>query len=309
MEGEFNIMLYRPNVWLMSELDRRIASAACQLSEYNLSLRPTRRFIFVRNYKLKIHLPEFFKPCFGVLCEKNDPDKKPSLVIETEQISDELKYLYADHGILWSYIYKDENRYVLECNYKSTKIWVDEEAGNLFTLLSIPLALHEKHLSFPQGSFVHSFHERLLYDAVQSLSNCYRIQCHHQVPVSRVTGVVSRDILNREEENCIRNGEIDAVITRTYQDDPDYKVILPIKIDVHNTHRENWDTMKKDKNIKNTFERLGIPLLVITPGKNDTVQFDCPQLGLPIQLASRQDRNSWAKALAPFLGSALQRVS
>lgn len=294
------------NVWLTNEMDRRVAAAADQFKDYELLLRPTRRFVFVRNYKLGTYLPEFFKPCLGVLCRKNDPDKKPCMVIETDRISDELKSLYAQHGILWVSIFQENNKFVLECVHRGMTMRIHEASGNLYSLLAGPLALDERNISFPQGAFVHSYHERLLHKAVEELSTLYRIKCHHQVPVSYVLG--KQNNLTREELDLIRRGgEIDAVITHTYNEDPDYTVVLPIKLDIHNSHFINKDTMRKDLEIKKLFEKYNVPLLIIKPGEGNSTVFICSVLYLPTQIAFSKDPKSWGKALAPFLGSAIQR--
>jgi hypothetical protein len=301
MGGE--LMSYRPNVWLMSDLDRRIVQAAKQFSGYTLLLRPTRRHVFVRNYRLNIQLPEFFRACFGVLARVNDPDKKPCLVIETEPIPQPLQELYNQHSILWVRIAQDNNEYELHCTHGGTSMVIREQTGNLFKLLAAPLSWHERNVSFAQGAFVHSHSERILRESIQTLSPSYRIEVHHQVPVSWVIGY--KTDLTPEERRLLGN-EIDAVITQSFEADPDCAVILPIKLDIYDSHRTDTDIAEKDEAIRRLCARYQVPLLTIRPSNGEGFEFDCPVLGLPPGYAETADPSSWAAALSPFLGRAIQ---
>jgi hypothetical protein len=113
------IMSYQPNCWLNNDLHRRIVAAARQFPEYNVLLRPTRRHIFLRNFRLPEDrfVSEFFRPCFAVLARASDPDKKPCLVIETEEPGVEMKGLYEEHGVVWVLIEQNQNRFVLTCKH------------------------------------------------------------------------------------------------------------------------------------------------------------------------------------------------
>ncbi|WP_156040179.1 hypothetical protein [Alicyclobacillus macrosporangiidus] len=296
-------MAYTPNIWLMNDLERRIVQAAKQFSGYTLLLRPTRRHVFVRNYRLNMQLPEFFKPCFGVLAKQNDPDKKPCMVIETEYIPQALHDLYNQHGILWVRISQDNNEYVLQCSHGGTTMGIREQTGSLFKLLAAPLSWHERNVSFAQGSFVHSHSERVLRESIQVLSPSYRIEVHHQVPVSWVLGY--KPDLSPEERRLLGH-EIDAVITQSFEADPDCAVILPVKLDIYDSHREDGEVAEKDQAVRNLCSRYQVPLLTISPGGSGGFEFDCPVLGLPKGYAENQEPNEWAAALSPFLGRAIQ---
>jgi hypothetical protein len=298
-------MSYQANLWLMSDLHRRIVAAAHQFSDYEVLLRPTRRHIFVRNYKLPADtlVSEFFRPCFAVLARTTDPDKKPCLVIETEDPGDAMKGLYDEHGVLWVLVEQDQNRFVLKCKHGGTQLRVEETMGSLFKLLCAPLAWFERKVSFPQGSYVHSHSERILREAVETLSPSYRIEIHHQVPLSYVLGY--KDDLSPEEKKLL-GSEVDAVITQSYDADPDGAVILPIRLDLHDAHRTKPTVQLRDKAIKALCARYELPLLVVEPNSTEGYDFKCEKLKLPNGQAPNLDAQEWAGALAPFLGAAIR---
>jgi hypothetical protein len=299
---------YQPHLLLMSDVHRRIASAALQFDRYKLFLRPTRRHIFVRNFKLADgkYVPEFFRACFGVLAYKNDPEKKPALVIEAEPsaapLSAEIAELYNHHGILWASIVQDGNCFRLECSHGGTELSIVDSSGNFLKLLASALSWHERRITFSQGSLVHSHTERTLREAVEKLSPTYRIDCQHQVPVSHVLG--HRSGLSPEETKLL-GSEIDAVITMGFDADPDCGIVLPVKLDVHETHRTNAAVAAKDDAVRRLFARFDVPLLTVVP---DGVgyQFDCPALELEPINADQRGADDWADALAPFLGAAIR---
>ncbi|MBX3438016.1 MAG: hypothetical protein KF861_11040 [Planctomycetaceae bacterium] len=298
-------MPYQANLWLMNDLHRRIVAAAHQFSDYEVLLRPTRRHVFMRNYKLPpdTAVSEFFRPCFAILARTADPDKKPCLVIETEDPGDVMKTLYDEHGVLWVLIEQDQNRFVLKCKHGGTQLRVEETMGSLFKLLCAPLAWFERKVSFPQGSYVHSHSERILREAVKSLSPSYRIGIHHQVPLSYVLGY--KDDLTPDEIRLLGT-EVDAVITQSYDADPDGAVILPIRLDLHDAHRTNSTVQQKDKAIQLLCSRHEVPLLVVEPNDTDGYEFKCEKLKLPNGQATNLDSQEWAGALAPFLGAAIR---
>ncbi len=301
-------MSYQANRWLMGDLHRRIVAASKQLPEYLLLLRPTRRHIFIRNFRLPEgkYVPEFFNPCFGILARRDDIDKKPCLVIETEEPGEGMRELYEDYGVLWTLISQEANQFTLTCNHGGTSLRVEETYGSLHKLLCAPLAWHERRISFPQGSYVHSHTERTLRDAVTALSPSFRIEVHHQVPLKYVLGY--KDGLTPDEQRLLGQ-EIDAVIIQSFEADPDGAVILPIRIDVHDSHRATQIAIDKDTAIRKLCERFCVPLLTIAPTESQgSYLFQCDILGLPVGQAVGLDAQQWAGALAPFLGAAIRHA-
>lgn len=299
---------YKPNILLMSDLHRRIVTASKQFTDYVFLLRPTRRHIFIRQYKIDQKNPDFFRPCFGIFAKHDDPDKKPCMVIETEDISNEMEELYEMHSILWVKITQENNCFTLTCNHGGTVLKIVEVTGNLYKMLSAPLSWYERNISFPQGSYVHSHTERVLRDSIKVLSPSYRIECHHQIPLSYVLGV--KNDLTPDERKLL-GSEIDVVIIQSMEADPDGAVILPIKIDAYDSHRNNDITIKKDRQIRELCNKYHVPLLTVKPletGNASEVQyeFECPVLGFQTTIATGQDVNSWAYAIAPILARAIR---
>ena len=274
-------MTYQPNIWLMNDLHRRIVRAAAQFGEYTTLLRPIRRHIFLRMFQLPedVYVPEFFRPCFAVLARNDDPEKKPCLVIETDDPGQRMKDLYSQHGILWVQMRQETNKFLLECSHGGTLLQVSERTGSLFKLLAAPLAWSERNVSFPQGSFVHSHSERLLREAVNILSPSFRIEIHHQIPLSFVLGV--KDDLTADERKLL-NFEIDAVIIQSIEADPDGGVILPVKLDIHDSHRQNEQVRTKDEQVRSLCDRFEIPLMTVSlDAQNCVLKLECSTLGLP----------------------------
>ena len=192
---------------------------------------------------------------------------------------------------------------MLKCKHGGTELRVEERMGSLFKLLCAPLAWYERKVSFPQGSYVHSHSERILREAVTTLSPSYRIEIHHQVPLSFVLGY--KDDLAPEQKKLF-GSEIDAVITQSYEADADCAVILPVKLDIHDGHRNNPSVQQKDMAIKALCERYEVPLLVVESPDGVVYEFKCDKLRLPTGMAHNLDAQEWAGALAPFLGAAIR---
>ena|SRR5918992_2462042 len=248
-------------------------------------------------------MPEFFKACFGVLCKESDPDKKPCMVIETEELSPEMEELYAEHGILWVYIRREQNQFVLDCEHEGTCVRGKESKGNLTKLLDLPLLWYEQGIASPQGSLVHGSHEQVLREAVLNLKSTLGVECHHQVPLGYVLG--HKPDLTLEEKRIL-TAAMDAVVVQSLNTDPNSTVILPISLNIHPTHRTDPKTMKRDSEGLALCEKYRVPLLVIESDGNDIYHFECSQLNLSNSLAAGLVPESWSKALVPFVIAAMQ---
>lgn len=294
---------YVPNRLLRDDLQRRIYQAASQFPDMAVLLRPIRRHILGRTHRLpeNNYLPEFFQPCFAILSREHDPDKKPAMVIEIEDPGQAMKDLYKEFGVLWVLVRREDNTFKVECSHSGARLQL-EVAENLFKALAAPLSWYERRISYPIGSYVHSLSERTLRQAVKILSPSFPIECHHQLPLSYVIGYRS-DITAAEQK--LLSKEIDAVITFNYEADADCSVVLPVKLDIHDSHREI--KAMQDKQIEQLCQKYRVPLLVVRPGKESEVfTFDCPILDLPTGSSRGPNPDSWANALAPMLGAAVK---
>ena len=89
--------MYQPNRLLTNPVNKYIVELVATWKDYELLLRPTRRFLFHNLYRPSAYVPEFNKPCFGVVCLRDDREKRPLLVIETEpQLSEALRQCYRE---------------------------------------------------------------------------------------------------------------------------------------------------------------------------------------------------------------------
>ncbi|GIV07695.1 MAG: hypothetical protein KatS3mg017_0897 [Fimbriimonadales bacterium] len=64
--------MYQPNRLLTNPVNKYIVELAKNWEGYELLLRPARRFLFHNLYRPSAYVPEFNKPCFGVLCLRDD---------------------------------------------------------------------------------------------------------------------------------------------------------------------------------------------------------------------------------------------
>jgi hypothetical protein len=297
--------MHNPNCLLQNGLSREIVEVVKKLEGYILSLRPIRRHVFEREYRLPedMYLPEFFKPCFGVLCRKGDPEMKPCMIIEIDDVPETLKQLYSQHGIPWARLEQQGSQIVLEAGHKKTRLHDTNRIGNLYELLKKTLVLYECEIRVPQGSLVHSYCERTLRDAVRTLSPEYSIECHHQIPLGWVLGF--RTDLSPQEKGLLRC-EIDAVIIRKYEIDPDCTVILPVKIDIHNSHTTDPMIVQRDRDVRQLCGRRSVPLLTITSSEGGGFEFSSPVLGLLTTIAGKPKSQLWASTLKPFIDNAFR---
>lgn len=120
----------------------------------------------------------------------------------------------------------------------------------------------------------------------------------------RVCKVSGRSALSSEKTKLL-GSEIDAVITMGFEADPDCGIVLPVRLNVHDTHRTNPAVAAKDDAVRKLFTRFGVPLLTVIPEGNGD-QFDCAALELEPTISADQKRaDDWADALAPFRGAAI----
>jgi hypothetical protein len=99
--------MYQPNRLLTNPINKYIVELVATWKDYELLLRPARRFLFHNLYRPSAYVPEFNKPCFGVVCLRSDREKRPLLVIETEpQLSEALRQCYRESDVLWLEVYE-----------------------------------------------------------------------------------------------------------------------------------------------------------------------------------------------------------
>jgi hypothetical protein len=239
-----------------------------------------------------------------VLCRQDDPDKKPCLVIETEKASKGLKNMYEQRGILWASVYAAGNQFMLDCYHAGTRMHVEDKTGNLVKMLAGPLSWYERGASYTQGYLVHSFSEQYLRAAAEDLAPRYAVECHHQIPLSWIIKPSSE--FSPDDQKLFRH-EIDAVVMQSFTLDQYGTVILPIKLDLHESHRNNPKVVRRDQSIRELCDRFDVPLLTIRPaGGPDCYEFSCPVLSQDTLVVEGMTVPAWSGALEQFLYIALQ---
>ena len=68
--------MYQPNRLLTNPINKYIVELAKSWEGYELLLRLARRFLFHNLYRPNAYVPEFNKPCFGVVCLRSDREKR-----------------------------------------------------------------------------------------------------------------------------------------------------------------------------------------------------------------------------------------
>lgn len=300
-------MAFQPNRLLTNPINRYLAEVIQQIGEYELILRPARRFVFHTLYRPSAYVPEFNKPCFGVLTVPDDLEKRPYMVLETESnLSEALREAYRECEILWLEVYEGPAGVHLHCELAGIRMEMTTSAPHLATAVQAPLALlrarHGRNHT-PPGRLVQSFHERLLREAIDCLALQYAIACHHQMPFGFVTGY------RANMPPPIARSAVDVVLTLNLSVNPDGLVLLPINLNLHNAHLENEQTAEKDRLITEFAESIGMPMLTIRAAEHpDAYLFTCTALDIePIMVHGRAPAD-WANALRTVLEAVLQAL-
>ncbi|MEN3000992.1 MAG: hypothetical protein ABDI19_04015 [Armatimonadota bacterium] len=289
-------MAFQPNRLLTQPINRYLAEVLQTIGEYELLLRPARRFVFHALYQPPAYVPELNKPCFGVLVASDDLEKRPFMVLETEPVlSDSLREAYRQCGILWVEVYEGPAGVHLNCEMMGIRAEIATAVPHLAKAIQAPLALLRAcygQTHTPPGRLLQSFHERLLREAIDCLARRYAIACHHQMPFGFVTGYRA----NMPPQ--ITRSAIDAVITLNLDVNPDGLVLLPINLNLHDAHQQNKRTAEKDRLITEFAESIGMPLLTIRAAERpDAYLFTCTALNLePIVVEGRAPAD-WANAI------------
>jgi len=301
-------MAFQPNRLLTHPINRYLAEVLQKVGEYELLLRPARRFVFHSLYRPPAFVPEFNKPCLGVLVAANDPEKRPYMVLETEpNLSEALREAYRECEILWLEVYEGPAGIHINCEIAGIRMEIATATPYLATAIQAPLALLRArygHAHIPPGRLVQSFHERLLREAIDCLALQYAITCHHQVPFGFVTGY------RAHMPPLIARLAVDAVITLSIEVNPDGLVLLPINLNLHNAHQENEQTTEKDRLITEFAQSIGMPMLTIRAAERpDAYLFICTALELePITVEGRAPAD-WANAIRIVLEAVLQALN
>ncbi len=300
-------MAFQPNRLLTHPINRYLAEVLQATGEYELLLRPARRFVFHPLYRPSAYIPEFNKPCFGVLVMPDDLEKRPFMVLETEPtLSEALREAYRECELLWLEVYEGPAGVHLNCEMAGVRMEIAAAMPHLGMAIQAPLALLRARYGrthTPPGRLVQSFHERLLREAVDCLALQYAIACHHQVPFGFVTGY------RANMPSAIARSAVDLVITLSFGVNPDALVVLPINLNLHNAHQENEQTTEKDRLITEFARSIGMPMLTIRAADQpDAYRFECTGLDVePVVVRGRAPAD-WAEAIRPVLESALRAL-
>jgi hypothetical protein len=296
---------YQANRLIRSDRERYVAHAGSQVPGHVSLLRPNRKHLFPRTTRLPAgsYVPDFFKPAFLVLAQESDPDKHPRLAVEVDEPSPEMRAMYQQHEVPYAVLqHEPTGATVLRMSLGATRLTVEEPNGKLAGALSAALAMAGRSVGFHTGSYVHSYHERVLREAVETLGPTFRVACHHQVPVAFVLG--HQPDLSSEEKRLL-GCDIDAVITQRLDVDPDATVLLAVKLDLHDSHGQPA-VADRDSRIRALFDRLAAPLVVVTPAEKGC-RFECNLTEGPV-VVERPDPVLWADALTPMLTRALRHA-
>ncbi len=300
-------MAFQPNRLLTHSINRYLAEVLQTIGEYELLLRPARRFVFHSLYRPPAYIPEFNKPCFGVLVAPGDLEKRPYMVLETEpNLSEALRASYRECEILWLEVYEGPAGVHLNCEIADIRMELTTPMPRLAMAIQAPIALLRErhgHPYTPPGRLVQSFHERLLREAIDCLMLQYAIACHHQVPFGFVTGYRA----NMPPE--IARSAVDAVLTLHLSVNPDGLVLLPVNLNLHSAHQENEQTARKDRLITEFADSIGMPMLTIRAAeRRDAYLFLCTGLDVePIMVQGRAPAD-WANAIRIVLEEAFRAL-
>jgi len=299
--------MYQPNRLLTNPINKYIVELLANWKDYELLLRPARRFLFHHLYRPSAYVPEFNKPCFGVLCLRNDREKRPLLVVETEsQLSEALRQCYRESDVLWLELYEGLAGIQCSCENRSIRMEISCTVAQLGSALRAPLAWADERVEqryVPQGRLIQSFHERVLREAVDLLTPYYPIECHHQMPFGFVTGY------RAQMPPQIARSAVDVVLLVSVQQNSDGIVLLPINLNLHNAHVANEQTTEKDRLMCEFAAAIEMPFLTIRAAEQpDAYVFSAPSLNEKSITVIGRAPADWANAIRPFVESALEAI-
>lgn len=300
--------MYQPNRLLTNPVNKHIVELAKEWEGYELLLRPSRRFLFHNLYRPNAYIPEFNKPCFGVLCARNDREKRPLLVIETEpQLSEALRQAYRECEILWLEIYEGPAGIHFYSENAGIRMELSCPIAQMRVALRAPLAwVHERveRRYIPQGRLIQSFHERILREALDLLLPEYPIECHHQMPFGFVTGY------RAQMPPQIARSAVDVVLLVSSAMNSDGIVLLPINLNLHNAHVSNEQTTEKDRLMCDFAREIEMPFLTIRAAEQpDAYVFSAPSLDEKSITVIGRAPVDWANAIRPFVEAALEQLN
>ncbi len=300
--------MYQPNRLLTNPVNKHIVELAKEWEGYELLLRPSRRFLFHNLYRPNAYIPEFNKPCFGVLCARNDREKRPLLVLETEpQLSEALRQAYRECEILWLEIYEGPAGIHFYSENTGIRMELSCPIAQMRVALRAPLAwVHERveRRYIPQGRLIQSFHERILREALDLLISEYPIECHHQMPFGFVTGY------RAQMPPQIARSAVDVVLLVSSAMNSDGIVLLPINLNLHNAHVSNEQTTEKDRLMCDFAREIEMPFLTIRAAEQpDAYVFSAPSLDEKSITVIGRAPADWANAIRPFVEAALEQLN
>ena len=300
--------MYQPNRLLTSPIHKCLVEVLKTQEEIELLLRPARRFLFHNLYRPSMFVPEFNKPCFGVLAVRSDPEKRPLMVLETEpQLSEALRQCYRECEILWLEVFDGPAGIHMQGENVGIRLELSTPIAYLNVAMRAPMAwVNERHQRnyIAQGRLIQSFHERLLREALDILAERYPVECHHQIPFGFVTGYRANMVAQ------IARSAVDAVLLFHYDFNSDGVVLLPINLNLHNAHVANEQTAEKDRLINQFAQEIGMPLLTVRAAEQpDAYTFAATALDIkPITVIGRAPVD-WAHAMAPFVEAVIEALN
>lgn len=300
--------MYQPNRLLTAPIHKCLVEVLKVEEDMELLLRPARRFLFHNLYRPSMFVPEFNKPCFGVLSLRSDMEKRPLMVIETEpQLSEALRQCYRECEILWLEVFEGPAGIHMQGENMGIRLELSTPIAYLNVAIRAPMAWvaeRRQRNYIAQGRLIQSFHERLLREALDLLAERYPIECHHQVPFGFVTGYRANMLPQ------IARSAVDAVLLFRYEFNSDGVVLLPINLNLHNAHVANEQTAEKDRLITQFAQEIGMPLLTIRAAEQpDAYIFTATALDIkPITVIGRAPAD-WANAIAPFVEAVIEALN
>jgi hypothetical protein len=299
--------MYQPNRLLTNPINKYIVELVATWKDYELLLRPARRFLFHNLYRPSAYVPEFNKPCFGVVCLRDDREKRPLLVIETEsQLSEALRQCYRESDVLWLEVYEGPAGIHFSSENGGIRLEMTCAIAQMGVALRAPLAWVDERVErryVPQGRLIQSFHERLLREAIDLLTPHYPIECHHQMPFGFVTGY------RAQMPPQIARSAVDVVLLVSARVNADGVVLLPINLNLHNAHVANEQTTEKDRLMCEFAASIEMPFLTIRAAEQpDAYVFSAPSLNEKSITVIGRAPADWANAIRPFVEAALETL-
>jgi hypothetical protein len=252
-------LTYQPNRLILEPGQRLVVENFAKKAGTRLALRPARKRLFIKEPDLPSLQVELNKPAFAAMLSTDDPEGRPLLVFETDEVSAGIRDLYRNAEIPFVEAENTLGRSTLRFERPgfTAKLQFDDRGDS--AAVEAVLGWAETASPRDKGRLIRSDIERVLTEALSALADELGIATHHHVPFGYAVGY--RPDLPR----AIARHTIEMAVSLRPEINQSAPIVLPIRIDSENGYR-NGDTLDRDQSIADFVCSVGMPMAAVQPG-------------------------------------------